>query len=447
VAGRFKFTHRYIHMAISMTAHPKLPGLHAALPAKGSPMLSTRFVEPKTPLLQDKPGRRRIWELHNTFHCSVIGTCLTTGELRHTLEKLALPGIDKETDHQLHGRAVGLACRHEIGAKLLQKALDRRHATVIKQFSKARTSADVDAHWCRCVAAGDIPGAYWAVLTHPETDETLAKKAFGEVHMLSHLVGSANRADIRRLRDQELRINALEEKVRRQEFLLKEASRAQVARAGEIRSLEMALDASKSPVASPQVMDPDLASLSARLHAETRRADRLALRLGRIEASLREQAEALHQSHHQIASLTRELDASEEAWHSAFALSDDQPRSPLDLGGVAVLYVGGRPHQTALLRSIASLWNVDLLHHDGGVDERMGRLEALIARATITMFPVDCVSHNAAGLIKRASAQSGKTYVPLRSSGVATFVAALNRLATDEASEPAVDSHSSVCPC
>jgi hypothetical protein len=47
------------------------------------------------------------------------------------------------------------------------------------------------------------PGRYWALLSHAAATETIVKKAFQDVHMLSHLVGAANRADIRRLRELE----------------------------------------------------------------------------------------------------------------------------------------------------------------------------------------------------------------------------------------------------
>ena len=45
-----------------------------------------------------------------------------------------------------------------------------------------------------------MPGPYWALMTHPRSTPALMVRAFGEVHMLSHLAGATNRADIRRLR-------------------------------------------------------------------------------------------------------------------------------------------------------------------------------------------------------------------------------------------------------
>ena len=144
--------------------------------------------------------RRRIWEVSGQLHCSIIGTCLTTTELRQIFVKMRLPGVHQETDHDLHVRAMLVAGKRELASKLLQKALDRRHRAAISQFSKAGDVEGVRALWSNAVQRAEIPGGYWAVLTHPHSTEDLARQVFGEVHMLSHLVGAANRADIRRLR-------------------------------------------------------------------------------------------------------------------------------------------------------------------------------------------------------------------------------------------------------
>jgi hypothetical protein len=71
--------------------------------------------------------RTKIWEFNNNLHCSIIGTCLSTGELRQTIKKLGLAPPDA-TDHDLHATAVTLAQRHDAASKLLNKALDQRHA-------------------------------------------------------------------------------------------------------------------------------------------------------------------------------------------------------------------------------------------------------------------------------------------------------------------------------
>ena len=50
-------------------------------------------------------------------------------------------------------------------------------------------------------------------MTHPAATDALVREIFGEVHMLSHLVGAANRADIRRLADLEAENDRLRAKL------------------------------------------------------------------------------------------------------------------------------------------------------------------------------------------------------------------------------------------
>jgi hypothetical protein len=69
---------------------------------------------------------------------------------------------------------------------------------------------------------GDIPGPYWAALTHPATTQDIVSRIFAGVHMLSHVVGTANRADIRRLRQLEADNVLLAANVERQQRQLYE---------------------------------------------------------------------------------------------------------------------------------------------------------------------------------------------------------------------------------
>src|SRR6516165_499239 len=170
----------------------------------------------REPLAAESPSRRRIWSLGTKLHCSIIGTCLSTVELRGILRKLGVAGAEEVSDHDLHCMAVVIAGQRAGGAKFFQKALDRRHRSDIVRYSKAREPAALLRLWDESLKQGNIPGAYWAVLTHPLTTEDIVKRVFGNVHMLSHLVGAANRADIRRLRELQQDNVALAAKIERQ---------------------------------------------------------------------------------------------------------------------------------------------------------------------------------------------------------------------------------------
>jgi hypothetical protein len=178
-------------------------------------------------LLARRPRQRsKLWEFGANLHCSIIGTCLSTAELRQVLLKINRKEAAGATEHDVHASAVLVAGKHQDGAKLLHKALDRRHRVAINQFDRAKTAEEVRVLWQEASKRGDIPGAYWAALTHPTTNEALVRDIFAEVHMLSHLVGAANRADIRRLRQLEEEKADIEARLARKEEQLHEAAAA-----------------------------------------------------------------------------------------------------------------------------------------------------------------------------------------------------------------------------
>src|SRR5262249_11928102 len=150
------------------------------------------------------------------------GTCLSTAELRHALIKLGHKDATTASEHDLHASGVMIAGQRHNGAKLLHKALDRRHRVSINQFDKAKTAEEVLTIWKQAVQRGEIPGAYWAALSHSATNDALLRKIFGDVHMLSHLAGAANRADIRQLRQLEEAKAELEVKTARQQQQLRD---------------------------------------------------------------------------------------------------------------------------------------------------------------------------------------------------------------------------------
>jgi hypothetical protein len=119
------------------------------------------------------PGRRKIWDFATYLHCSIIGTCLPTAELRRILSKIGRDEATTSSEHDLHASAVLVASQRHDGGKLLHKALDRRYRVSINQFDRAKTPEEVRAVWKDAVQRGDIPGAYWASLTHPATNNAL----------------------------------------------------------------------------------------------------------------------------------------------------------------------------------------------------------------------------------------------------------------------------------
>jgi hypothetical protein len=405
-------------------------GAGGALSGRPLGSLPPRMIEPALDEQLYRVSRRtKIWELSNHLHCSIVGTCLSTGELRQILSKAGM-AADGASDHDLHGQGVLLANLHDGRGKLLHKALDKRHRLVIGRLEKAKTVDEVRALWREAVKQGDIPGAYWAALTHAATNDALIREIFGEVHMLSHLVGAANRADIRRLSALEAENAALREKLIRQQDHLRDGITQRDARIRELGNLLAGRfadeTAQRADSASDEAALGDLiASLERRLRSETNRRAAVEERLACANDALdreREQRSALER---------RELALSEElkAFEAGFGpeAEDSSPAAPSSLAGLTLLYVGGRTDKLGHLRASSERLGARFLHHDGGVDDRSGLLGGLVSRADVVMFPVDCVSHEAVGTVKRLCRQMSKPFVPLRSTGMGSFVAALNR--------------------
>ena len=405
------------------------------------PSLEAVLADAKRPARDiSGPKRRRIWELSGNFHCSIIGTCFTTAELRHILVKIDLPGASKETDHQLHGRAVLLAGQRDGASKLLQKALDRRHRSAIHQFSKARDAEELRTLWDGAVQRAEIPGAYWAVLTHPHTTEDLVRHVFGEVHMLSHLVGAANRADIRRLRELEAENAELQETAARQQKHLRDVVVSRNATVAALNDmLGKAIAARHQADAAAEPGDEAEQATATRLIADLRRrlalevanrerADRRLLAVTSERDRERKQRLTLERREQE---LRQEVEAAERSLADLFSSpAEDEPLGLLS--GATLLYVGGRAHHIPQLRKLVERWNATLLHHDGGISDRSGLLEAQVARADLTLFPVDCVSHNAVAIVKRVSRSTGKSYIALRSTGLTSFAAALRTVVSQQ---------------
>jgi hypothetical protein len=402
-----------------------------ALKARGtdapqSPQAAGVFVPPA-------PRRRTaIFDMHASVHCSIIGTCLSSAETRRILVKLGVPGAETAADHDVHKQGVALAGNAQGGGKVIQKALDRRHETVVKQFAKAADEMVLGRMWDDAVRRGDIPGAYWAVLSHPLATDALMRKAFGDVHMLSHLVGAANRADIRRLRELEEENAELQARLDAQQRHLRDGF---IERDGKIRLLTEALGRALAEAPSVGASDDARAAREAIRDLErrlAREATRCARVESRLEAALHAQSEAesaRRDAVRECEEMRRELALAETQIAGLLAENPDADGNrasvTLPLGGAQVLYVGGRAHQVPQLKALVEGAGGVLLHHDGGIEHSMTLLPGLVSRADCTVFPVDCISHDAMGAVKRQCRQAGKPFIPLRTSSLASLLAGL----------------------
>ena len=155
--------------------------------------------------------RLKLWEIKPRFHYAILGTCLTMAELRKVVRQSGVIPEERPSDYDLHAVIVAQAEQSGRAARNVPEMLDTKCRRWVRASSKCRDSQGLARHWQGALASGDIAGTSWALMTHPYVDSKLVRRAYEDVHMLSHLQGASNRADRKRLRSLKRELAELQE--------------------------------------------------------------------------------------------------------------------------------------------------------------------------------------------------------------------------------------------
>lgn len=392
-------------------------------------------------------GRRKLWDLPPKYHCPIIGTCLHVDELRRVARKAGASAGAPLSDYEVHVSFVAGANERRPLTVAAHKCLERKHASAVRRFSRARTPVELLALWREAVASGQIPGAFWALMTHPGTNAELEALAYEEVHMLSHQVGAGHIADAQKL-----------QRLRAEHAALREASAEQIDRLrAELAEREGRIAALVARAARAEALESRLGEAQALIRALSEQGEAARLR-ERLSVLTRELADARDDAaaaaERAAAWRRRALDAESRVESRSRMLAELRAEAALlehlmvsgsdacdhcstgascdrrvDLGGRRVLCIGGRSSLSAHYRTLVGRCNGELIHHDGGLEDGRARLDALLAAADVVVCPVDCVSHDASLRAKRYCKRQGKPCLFLERSGVASFARALERVA------------------
>ena len=376
--------------------------------------------------LQPRTKRRLLWEINAGWHCSIIGTCLSLGDLRVLARKFRYRITDPDRkDLHLHSTFVQKCSDKNHASKLLNKLLDRRHANAIRRFREAAHAAEVMEIWREYYDDGNIPGPFWAAMSHPLLDQETGVMIYGDVHMASHLVGASNRADLASLHHLQQDVAAAQEKLARDKRRHYEKL---AERDGEVAVLQTQVTTLRAALARIQTVKtgktpPDTSSPEVRPDIQRK--------IGALRQNLlstKNERDSLVAENAQIKAMVPRLESEVASLEQALAEPSGEASKPvrcINLDGRCLLYVGGRTTQVCRLRDLVSRWNGSLLHHDGGLEKSLEELTRSVAKADAVFFPTDCISHNAALRVKDLCRQSMKPFVPLRTSGIGSFVAGL----------------------
>jgi hypothetical protein len=381
--------------------------------------------------------RPRLWDISAAYHCAIVGICLPLGELRRLARRSGVEQWNTGSDYELHHIAVHAARGRNALSESMHRALDARYGAALRRFAPFRTDAELRALWREALGRGEVAAAFWALMSHAHASEAVLDLGSQDVHMLSHQVGAANRADLHRIGELERESAELRQQLER---LREQASEKLARRARTIETLE-------ARVAS-------VADLERRLHAaETRAdlvtADRLTraqqaldserLRAERAEALVQHRSDALAGRDERCARLDAELkavraerEASEAALRELLdGLCETQREdvhSCAGLGGRRVLCVGGRTGCVEHYRTLVERARGGFVHHDGGLEHSAKRLHALLCGADAVICVAGNVSHGAYYTVKRFCKKRGTPCVLLENPGLASFLSGIHAL-------------------
>lgn len=387
--------------------------------------------------------RKRLWEIAHKYHCPLIGSCFEIGELRAIMKKLLHFPADC-SDFVLHTTAVGACDQRTPLAEALQKALEKRYATIIQRLSTIRETDRLRQGWQQALRSGiDIPGTLWAAWSHPACDDELAQEIYGEIHMLQHQIGTA-RADLKAL----YALQADNQQLRQQvshtsetlELYRQRLEQADQHTRDELTQLRTNIAERDARIAHLTGELAHLRGILPDLHQRqtlARRADDAQARAYALSAQCRAQCE-------EIDSLRKRLDALSQPAESNQPASQALPATvPLpDLQGKCVLCVGGQNGSVHLYRDIIERVGGRFLHHDGGLEESLHRIDSALAAADLVICQAGCISHNAYWRVKAHCKRTGAPCLYLKRGGTVSFTRLLSQVELTTEDPNIVDNNS-----
>ncbi|MEK8047497.1 DUF2325 domain-containing protein [Ideonella margarita] len=360
--------------------------------------------------------RRKLWELPVHAHCPVVGVCLPMEAVRQLVNK-TVGDVGDASDHALHC-GVNAECKQRSRvSEAVHKELDRRYALPLQQAKALKCTHTLTAHWRQMRGQGSaVAGALWAVLTHPRCDPVLETEVLQDIHMLQHQLGAADRADHARIRallhENAVVARALASAQQRCTRLSEQHAQALAALQAEQVTLRGALIARTSELAQLQQAHAQLKATLPDLDSRLALKQQLAMQQERNQA-LQQTLSQLRMAHER---LVAETDPPRAEPRAEQPVQKDAPvpvaaPTPTRWQDRAVLCVGGRPGAIPIYRELVEQAGGHFLHHDGGEQELLAKLDSTLAAADLVICQTGCISHNAYWRVKDHCKRTGKPCV------------------------------------
>ena len=371
--------------------------------------------------------RTPLIKLPHRYSCSIIGTCISIDELNKIRKKAKLYPKQRLSDYDVHRLFVGIAEERCYANRRLQKILDTKYKLIIREFMAVSENDAIAELWKKHLKIGSIAGAYWALLTHPQSSEELLSKAYGEVHMLSHLKGTSIRVNREELKILHARNQFLkqqrEESLKKNQDTLSQKDKVIQQHKKELAQLQQEINALKVAKSSTPLATKDYTPFVFANSAIDHKIESLEEK----NQAFSEKNNQLLAENHQLRSQLSSLHNGENTPACAASCNSAEYCQQNDLKGKCILYVGGREKQCGHFKQIIKEKNGRLIHHNGKNDG-IHTLKSTLLQADTIMCPLDCISHEAMGIIKQYCKKSEKKLVLMSRSSLSAFERGLSHI-------------------
>jgi len=407
--------------------------------------LSKSYHELSTAIMvKQRSTRRKLWEFEHNYHCAIIGTCLSIMEVRNLLKRFQIK-VTEFSDYDIHTIAVTMIENNDSRTKKINNHLDRKFKTALQNVKKMDHQG-LRQEWKQALKTGEVVATFWAIMTHPLADSKMQKDIYGDIHMLSHLSGASNRADLKRLQVLQSEQIGLHKEISQWKNACHKKHNEIESLKQQINDQGRTLEFYQKKIDSLQAINEQLI----KLNSEKKR-QQLEQQIEKLHKKIIQQDYKIKLEENKNIDLVSEilefkvqrhekLNANQKQ-HEALSASDVQKQSNCnqcelkdkDLCGRCILYVGGQTNMAPHYKEVVEANSGVFLHHDGGIEKNKQELASLLNRADVVICPTNCISHNAYWQIKKSCKKQNKPCKFIPSSGLSSLANVLENMLDEQA--------------
>ena len=364
--------------------------------------------------------RHSLFEIDTYLYCSIIGTCLTPSEARKILSESIPVSIAENTDYMIHSIIITKLKNTQSFSNKVTKYLDNKFRVDIYSTKEITDINSLISFWNESCDKGNIPGAYWAILTNPLTSAELKKTVFGDVHMLSHLANEKEiltQQKIQKLKE-EVKILSNDLKIYKSKLYKMTNKRDLIQK--NLKSLKIdktLLEKKYNKIKNEESTISNTKKLKDKINILKQKNSNLISTNQQLKEKL-----SIEKDYKNI-----ECELIKKVSPPLQIFSEEHQNKSCDLNNQHVLFVGGRPSMIPHCKDIVENMNGVFEYHDGGREQSSFTLRKLATKADIVICALDCVSHDATRCVKKICKGADQKIIMLNKSGLSAFTRELKR--------------------